>query len=84
MKKPPVGIVQQRPPGIAWHAQDLPGSLSTTLVIRPCGLCRANRTKKGPIWEQENFLDDMDNGRFFIPDLPDMSRETVITSASST
>jgi cytochrome c oxidase subunit I+III len=32
-----------------------------------------------PIWEQANFLDDMDNARFFIPDAPDMRRETVIT-----
>lgn len=33
-----------------------------------------------PLWQQENFLDDVDNGRFLIPDAPDMRRETIITS----
>jgi cytochrome c oxidase subunit I+III len=33
-----------------------------------------------PLWQQENFLDDVDNGRFMIPDAPDMRRETIITS----
>jgi cytochrome c oxidase subunit I+III len=33
-----------------------------------------------PIWQQENFLDDVDNGRFLIPDAPDLRRETIITS----
>lgn len=33
-----------------------------------------------PLWQQENFLDDVDNGRFLLPDAPDMKRETIITS----
>jgi cytochrome c oxidase subunit I+III len=33
-----------------------------------------------PLWQQENFLDDVDRGRFFIPDAPDLRRETVVTS----
>ena len=33
-----------------------------------------------PLWQQDNFLDDVDNGRFMIPDAPDMRRETIITS----
>jgi cytochrome c oxidase subunit I+III len=33
-----------------------------------------------PLWQQANFLDDVDNGRFLIPDAPDMRRETIITS----
>ena len=33
-----------------------------------------------PLWQQANFLDDVDNGRFMIPDAPDMRRETIITS----
>ena len=33
-----------------------------------------------PFWQQPNFLDDVDNGRFLIPDAPDMRRETIITS----
>ena len=33
-----------------------------------------------PLWQQEGFLDDVDNGRFLIPDAPDMQRETIITS----
>jgi cytochrome c oxidase subunit I+III len=33
-----------------------------------------------PLWQQPNFLDDVDNGRFLIPDAPDMRRETIITS----
>jgi cytochrome c oxidase subunit I+III len=33
-----------------------------------------------PLWQQPNFLEDVDNGRFLIPDAPDMRRETIITS----
>ena len=33
-----------------------------------------------PLWQQTDFLDDVDNGRFLIPDAPDMRRETIITS----
>jgi cytochrome c oxidase subunit I+III len=33
-----------------------------------------------PLWQQESFLDDVDNARFLIPDAPDMRRETIITS----
>nr|MDQ2695397.1 cytochrome c oxidase subunit I [Pseudomonadota bacterium] len=33
-----------------------------------------------PLWEQENFLDDVDNGRFLLADAPDLRRETIITT----
>ena len=33
-----------------------------------------------PLWQQPDFLDDVDNGRFLIPDAPDLRRETIITS----
>ena len=34
-----------------------------------------------PLWQQENFLDDVDNGRFMIPDAPDMRRGAHATRA---
>jgi cytochrome c oxidase subunit I+III len=37
-------------------------------------------TTRYPLWQQKNFLDDLDNGRFLIPDAPDLRRETIITS----
>ncbi|MDX1655166.1 MAG: cbb3-type cytochrome c oxidase subunit I, partial [Candidatus Competibacteraceae bacterium] len=40
-------------------------------------------TSRYPVWEQENFLDDVDKGRFLIPDAPQLKRETVITSVVS-
>jgi cytochrome c oxidase subunit I+III len=33
-----------------------------------------------PLWQQENFLEDVDSGRFLIPDAPDLRRETIVTS----
>ncbi|HET6520541.1 MAG TPA: cbb3-type cytochrome c oxidase subunit I, partial [Geminicoccaceae bacterium] len=33
-----------------------------------------------PLWDQENFLDDVDKGRFLLPDAPDLRRETIITT----
>ncbi|MCF6370678.1 cytochrome c oxidase subunit I [Rhizobium halophilum] len=37
-------------------------------------------TTRYPIWEQPNFIDDVDKGRFYLPDATDMKRETLITS----
>ncbi len=37
-------------------------------------------TTRYPLWQQENFLEDVDRGRFLIPDAPTLRRETVITS----
>ncbi len=33
-----------------------------------------------PLWEQENFLDDIDNGSFYLPDAEEGLRETMVTS----
>jgi cytochrome c oxidase subunit I+III len=37
-------------------------------------------TTRYPLWQQESFLDNVDNGRFLLPDAPDLRRETIITS----
>ncbi|MDX1655528.1 MAG: cytochrome c oxidase subunit I, partial [Candidatus Competibacteraceae bacterium] len=37
-------------------------------------------TSRYPLWEQQNFLDDVDEGRFLIPDAAELRRETIITS----
>jgi cytochrome c oxidase subunit I+III len=36
-------------------------------------------TTRYPLWQQEGFLDDVDRGRFLLPDAPTLRRETVIT-----
>ncbi|EAU41757.1 Cytochrome c oxidase [Fulvimarina pelagi HTCC2506] len=33
-----------------------------------------------PIWDQPNFIDDVDNGRFYMPDAEELKRETMVTS----
>ena len=33
-----------------------------------------------PIWDQPNFIDDIDKGRFYMPDAEEMKRETMVTS----
>ncbi|GGK21145.1 cytochrome c oxidase subunit I [Salinarimonas ramus] len=33
-----------------------------------------------PLWDQENFLDDYDHGRFYLPDAEEVKRETIITT----
>ena len=33
-----------------------------------------------PLWEQENFLKDYDEGRFYLPDAEELKRETIVTS----
>ena len=37
-------------------------------------------TSRYPLWEQPNFIDDVDKGRFYLPDAQEMKRETLITS----
>ncbi|SFP84771.1 cytochrome c oxidase subunit I+III [Tranquillimonas alkanivorans] len=37
-------------------------------------------TTRYPLWEQPNFIDDVDKGRFYLPDAEEMKRETIITS----
>lgn len=37
-------------------------------------------TSRYPIWEQPNFIADVDNGRFYLADAAEMKRETIITS----
>ena len=37
-------------------------------------------TSRYPIWDQPNFIDDVDKGRFYLPDAEEMKRETLITS----
>ncbi|MEZ6090320.1 MAG: cytochrome c oxidase subunit I [Pirellulaceae bacterium] len=33
-----------------------------------------------PLWDQENFVDDVDQGRFYLPDAEERLRETLVTS----
>ncbi|WP_062012513.1 cytochrome c oxidase subunit I [Aureimonas sp. AU4] len=33
-----------------------------------------------PLWDQPNFVDDMDKGRFYLPDAQEGKRETLVTS----
>jgi cytochrome c oxidase subunit I+III len=37
-------------------------------------------TSRYPLWEQPNFVDDADNGRFYLPDAEELKRETIVTS----
>ena len=37
-------------------------------------------TSRYPIWDQPGFIDDIDKGRFYLPDAEEMKRETLITS----
>lgn len=37
-------------------------------------------TSRHPIWDQENFVRDVDEGRFFLPDAEEGKRETLVTS----
>jgi cytochrome c oxidase subunit I+III len=37
-------------------------------------------TTRYPIWQQPNFVDDVDKGRFYMPDAEEMKRETMVTS----
>ncbi|UIJ71905.1 cytochrome c oxidase subunit I [Aurantimonas sp. HBX-1] len=36
-------------------------------------------TTRYPLWEQPNFVDDVDKGRFYLPDAEEMQRETLVT-----
>jgi cytochrome c oxidase subunit I+III len=36
-------------------------------------------TTRYPIWEQENFVENYDAGRFYMPDAEEMKRETMVT-----
>ena len=33
-----------------------------------------------PLWDQPNFLRDIDEGRFYLPDAEELKRETIVTS----
>ena len=33
-----------------------------------------------PLWDQPNFVEDVDKGRFYLPDAEEMKRETMVTS----
>lgn len=33
-----------------------------------------------PLWEQPNFIQDVDNGHFYLPDAAEVMRETLVTS----
>lgn len=35
-----------------------------------------------PLWEQPNFLRDVDEGRFYLPDAEELKRETIVTSVT--
>jgi cytochrome c oxidase subunit I+III len=34
-----------------------------------------------PVWDQPNFLRDIDEGRFYLPDAEELRRETIVTTA---
>jgi cytochrome c oxidase subunit I+III len=36
--------------------------------------------KRYPLWDQPNFLRDVDEGRFYLPDADEVRRETLVTS----
>ncbi len=36
-------------------------------------------TTRYPLWEQPNFMEDVDMGRFYMPDAEEMKRETMVT-----
>lgn len=38
-------------------------------------------TSRYPLWDQPNFLDDIDNGRHYLPDAAEEMRETLVTTA---
>ena len=37
-------------------------------------------TTRYPLWEQPGLIEDIDNGRFYLPDAQEMQRETMVTS----
>ena len=37
-------------------------------------------TTRYPLWDQPNFVDDVDKGRFYMPDAEEMKRETMVTT----
>ena len=37
-------------------------------------------TTRYPLWQQANFFDDVDKGRFYLPDAEEGERETLVTS----
>jgi cytochrome c oxidase subunit I+III len=37
-------------------------------------------TSRYPLWQQENFVEDYDAGRFYLPDAEEVRRETIITT----
>ncbi|MCB8837958.1 cytochrome c oxidase subunit I [Aurantimonas sp. VKM B-3413] len=37
-------------------------------------------TSRYPLWDQPNFMEDVDNGRFYLPDAEELKRETLVTS----
>ncbi len=37
-------------------------------------------TSRYPIWQQPDFIDDVDKGRFYLPDAEELERETLVTS----
>ena len=36
-------------------------------------------TSRYPLWEQKNFVEDVDRGRFYLPDAEELKRETIVT-----
>jgi len=37
-------------------------------------------TTRYPLWQQKNFVEDVDMGRFYMPDAEELKRETMVTS----
>jgi len=64
-----------------WNA----GSLDWMMEIPPeawGARCVPIIKSRYPLWEQKNFLEDVDNGRFLIPDAPDLHRETIVSTVT--
>ena len=63
-------------------AEELKGILSESpdLDISLTGFSIPEIDSRYPLWDQPNFMRDVDEGRFFLPDAEELERETLITS----
>jgi cytochrome c oxidase subunit I+III len=76
-----------RPRGSEPYAERNPwnaGTLEWTqeMPARPWGIRSVPEIdSRYPLWEQENIVRDIDQGRFYLPDAEEGLRETIVTSA---
>ncbi len=75
-----------RPKGKQPYAERNPWNAGTlewtaTMPDRPWGIRSIPEIDgRYPIWDQPNFLEDVDEGRFYLPDAEEGKRETLITT----